>query len=118
MVQGGEQDDSMPQWLNFTFKKKSKVILQNITLQEAIIKSPRRVKRARMIHLSRMDSGDIIVDIATPVQDVEGSSQATPRYQVSKVNLGKLTKWGEIDTLVAATSTVRTRMEKEYKTKA
>lgn len=68
-MQGGEQDDSMPRWLNFTFKKKSKVILLDITLQEAIIEFARRIKRVRMIHhLSKMDSGDVITDIVVPVK--------------------------------------------------
>lgn len=59
-----------------------------------------------------MDSGEVIANIAAPELNSEGSSQATPRYQVSKVNLGKQTKWEEIDTLVATTSNVQSMMEK------
>lgn len=118
-VHGEEKDDNLPQWLNFTFKKKEKVVLLNSTLQQAIIESPRRAKRAKTIHhLSRTDSRDVIASIATPVPDSEGQPHVTPRYQVLEVNLGKQTKWGEIATLVAATSTVQTRMEKDHKTKA
>lgn len=47
----------------------------------------------------------------------KGPPQATPKYQVLEVNMGKQNKWGEIATLVVATSTIQKIIEKEHKTK-
>lgn len=112
MPHEGEKDKDVPQWLNFTFKKKKKVVLPKVTLQQAIIEEPRKTKRARTVHhLSRIGSGEVIVDVAVPTQ-AEG--QDSPKYQVSQVKLGKQTKWGELHTLELATSVIRGRIEKEH----
>lgn len=87
---GEEHDDTVPQWLSFTFKKKEKFFLPNLTIQDVIKKYLRRMKKKKTIHhFSRTDSWEVIADIVAPVQDTEGSSQATPGYQVSIVNLVK-----------------------------
>lgn len=68
-TQGEQLDSSIPQWLNFNFQKKKKIVLPSITLQETIAKSPRRPKKAKTLHhLSRSDSGDIVARIVTLAQ--------------------------------------------------
>lgn len=64
-----------------------------------------------MHHLSRIGSGEVVADVAVPLQ-AEG--QGSPKYQVSQVKLGKQMMWGELDTLELATNIIKGRMEKEY----
>lgn len=93
-TQGERIDSSMSQWLSFSFQKKEKIVLSSITLQEAIVESSRRTKRAKTLHhLSRSDSGDVIVSIIALTHDMEEGSHGSPKYQISQVNLGKQTKW-------------------------
>lgn len=109
----GDKDEDIPQWLEFTFgKKKRKAELPEVTLQQVITEEPPKVKKLKTIHhLSKIDSGEVTADVAVP-HEVEG--QVSPKYQISQVNLGKQTKWGELDTLELATSVVRGRVEKEH----
>lgn len=68
----GEKDKDVPQWLNFTFEKKKKVVLPKVTLQQAITEEPRKTNRAKtMHHLLRTCSSEVIADVAIPTQ-VEG----------------------------------------------
>lgn len=108
----GDNDEDIPQWLEFTFEKKNrKAKLPKVTLHQVIIEEPPKAKKLKTIHhLSKMGSSEVIEDVTIPLQD-EG--QASPKYQISQVNLGKQTKWGELDTLELATSVVRGHVEKE-----
>lgn len=87
----GDKDEDMPQWLEFTFeKKKRKEELPQVTLQQVITEEPPKAKKIKTVHhLSKTGSSEVIADVAVPLQ-VEG--QASPKYQISQVNLGKQTK--------------------------
>lgn len=77
----GEKDKDVPQWLKFTFEKKEKVVLPKVTLQQAITEESWKTKKAKIVHhLSRIESGEVIADVAAPTQ-AEG--QDSPKYQVS-----------------------------------
>lgn len=75
IVKEGDKDEDTSQWLSFTFEKKKKVVLPNLTLQQAITKEPRKMKKEKTIcHLSRIGSGEVVGDIATPIQAESESS--------------------------------------------
>lgn len=84
----GDKDQEILQWLEFTFKKKKKKEeFPKVTLQQVIMEEPPKGKRPKIVHhLSRTGSGEVVVDVAVPLK-AEG--QASPKYQVSQVNLGK-----------------------------
>lgn len=74
------------------------------------MEEPKKTKSAKIIHhLSRTGSSEVIVDITF---HVETEGEGPSKYQVSQVRIGKQTKWGELDTLEFATSTVMSKMEK------
>lgn len=68
-TQGVDMDEGTPQWLTFTFNKKQKMVLSKLSLQQAITEEPKKTKKAKTInHLSRTSSGEVIVNIMSPME--------------------------------------------------
>lgn len=79
MSHQGDKDKDIPQWLEITFeKKKKKVELPKVTLQQAIIEEPRKVKKPKVIHhLLRIGFGEVVADVVVPLHT---KGKASPKY--------------------------------------
>lgn len=79
-----------------------------------MVETPRKSKREKTLHhFTRSESGKVLASIATLMPGKECEELTPTTYQVSQVNLGKQTKWGEIAALDLATATIKIRIEKK-----
>lgn len=70
MSHQGDKDEDISKWLEFTFeKKKRKAELPKVSLQQVIIEEPPKAKKLKTVHhLSKMGSGEVIVDVGVPLK--------------------------------------------------